>query len=131
MKIKKMVDAERLKDIFECLGDKRAVEIIEMEQGYTKFYAAIISRMFLYDKRSAPLSEIPDDNIRYIVSVIAKNEAEARKLIKERIDARLRSQGKNGFVWPEHTVRFIDKETAETRAVYHSYTKRHIGLFRL
>lgn len=108
MKIKKMIDADELKEKLAHTKSDEAIKIVEEMQGYCKFYVLIVRRRYGKEAHT-PVEEIPENEYRYLVSVMAKNEAQARKRIKERLEKQIRSQRKHEK-WEWLTFKFIDKE---------------------
>lgn len=142
MKIKKQVDAERLKEEFKKLGDGRAIKVVEKEQGYKTFYAFVVRRRSGKAART-PVDEIPDDEFEAIVSVVARDEAEARKRIKEKMEQPhdfgagshtafdWRFKSSPHYNWGMQTIKFVDEKTAVEKRFYEKYRNRWHSLVEL
>lgn len=113
MKVRKMIDAEELKERLTRKGDKEAIKIVEEMQGYKKFYAVIHTRLYGEDK-GKPLEELGDWQIDELVSVSAKDESDARKRIKSVIDERHERGKRTSYNWNMQTIRFVSEEYAKT-----------------
>lgn len=129
MKIKKMIDAEELKEQLAHIRDSEAIKIVEEMQGYHEFYAFIVSRRYGKEANIA-VEEIPDDEFHNIVSVVANNESQARKRIKERLGTRP-SVRWNHDEWQWLTIKFVDKDTAMAKTFYAKNRNRYYELIEL
>lgn len=124
----KKIDAEALKiAIQKVLPEneyRKAVSCIKEMQGYKKYYVYIVSRRKHGEKDLRTPDDIPDQDIHAIVSVVAKNESDARRRIKESGKVKFyhstgwRSiDGGSDITWRWLSFIFTDEQTARKRVV--------------